>query len=73
GSFSIPSRASSPWFVVIAFTISKPGRYFLGKVRIDYTTDGHKGWQYQDIGTTMVIGNPPDPGPTPLPASAVCG
>ena len=71
-SFMIPAGRESPWFVVIAFTITKPGRYYLGKVRIDYTTDGHDGWQYQDIDTTMVIKNPPDPGPTPLPRSAVC-
>ena len=52
---------------------SKPGRYYLKRIRIDYTTDGHQGWQYQDIDTTVVISDPPDPGPKPLPSSAVCG
>lgn len=72
-SYITPPRGASSWFVVIAFTISKPGRYYLKRVRIDYTAAGHRGWQYVDINTTMVITNPPKPGPTPLPSSAVCG
>jgi hypothetical protein len=71
-SYLTPPHGSSLWFVVIAFTISKPGRYILGRVRIDYTAAGHPRWQYIAIDTTVVITNPPDPGPTPLPASAVC-
>jgi hypothetical protein len=71
-SYLTPPHGSSSWFIVIAFTISKPGRYNLKRVRIDYTDAGHPGWQYIAINTTVVITNPPDPGPTPLPASAVC-
>jgi hypothetical protein len=71
-SYLTPPHGSSSWFIVIAFTISKPGRYNLKRVRIDYTAAGHPGWQYIAINTTVVITNPPDPGPTPLPASAVC-
>jgi hypothetical protein len=72
-SYVIPRRGASSWFVVIAFTISKPGRYYLRRVRIDYTAAGHHGWQYIDIDTTMIVTNPPDPGPRPLPPSAICG
>ena len=67
------AHKSSQWYVVIAVAFSKPGRYYLKRIRIDYTTDGHQGWQYQDIDTTVVISDPPDPGPKPLPSSAVCG
>jgi hypothetical protein len=70
-SYLTPPHGSSSWFVVIAFTISKPGRYNLRRVRIDYTAAG-PGWLYIAINTTVVITNPPDPGPTPLPQSAVC-
>lgn len=72
-SYVIPPHGAASWFVVIAFTISKPGRYFLKRVRIDYTAGGHQGWQYEEIDTTMIVSNPPKPGPTPLPRSAVCG
>jgi hypothetical protein len=72
GSFVTPAHKTSTWFVVLAFTISKPGRYSLPRIRIDYTTDGHDGWQYFEIDTTMVINNPPLPGPTPEPRSAEC-
>jgi hypothetical protein len=73
GSYVTPPHGASSWFVVIAFAISKPGRYYLGKVRVDYTAGGHPGWQYIAIDTTMIIANPPDPGLTPEPSSAVCG
>ena len=72
-SYITPPHGASSWFVVIAFTISKPGRYYLKKVRVDYSAGGHRGWQYIAIDTTMIITNPPDPGPTPEPPSAVCG
>jgi hypothetical protein len=72
-SYITPPHGASSWFVVIAFTISKPGRYYLGKVRVDYTAEGEPGWQYIAIDTTMIIANPPDPGPMPEPSSAVCG
>jgi hypothetical protein len=73
GSFVTPPHKRATWFIVVAFTISKPGRYNLRRLRIDYTTDGHDGWQYFEIDTTVVISNPPRPGPTPEPRSAECG
>jgi hypothetical protein len=48
-------RARSAWYVVIAVTFAKPGRYRIDRVRISYVTDGHSGWQYQNVFTRMVI------------------
>jgi hypothetical protein len=70
---TVPAHANSRWLVVLAFTLSRPGRYHLPTVRIDYTTGGHHGWQYQNINTSVTVKNPPLPGPRPLPPSAVCG
>jgi hypothetical protein len=50
-----PPHADSAWFVVIAFRVSQPGTFNLPRVRIDYTTDGHTGWQYQVLSTEMKI------------------
>jgi hypothetical protein len=72
-SYITPPHGASSWFVVIAFTISKPGRYYLNRVKIDYVAAGRPGWQYITINTAMIVANPPNPGPTPLPSSAVCG
>jgi hypothetical protein len=51
----VPPHAQMRWNVVIAVTFTKPGRYDLRRIRIVYRTDGHRGWQYQRINTTMVI------------------
>jgi hypothetical protein len=69
---TVAPHANANWLVVIAFRISKPGVYHLDQVRIDYETQGHKGWQYQNVNTTVTVKNPPLPGPTPIPASAIC-
>jgi hypothetical protein len=72
-SFTIPPHKLARYFVVIAFTISKPGTYHLGKAKIYYRTGGTTKWQYQNLNTTVKITNPPRPGLRPQPASAVCG
>ena len=72
-SFVTPPHSDTPWFLVIAFTISRPGRYYLGRLRLRYKTAGHAGWQYQNINATIVVKNPPRPGPRPDPRSSVCG
>lgn len=69
---TVPPKGDAGFLVVVAFTISKPGVYHLDQVRIDYETQGHHGWQYQNINTTITVKNPPLPGPTPLPRSALC-
>jgi hypothetical protein len=72
-SFTTPPHADSAWFILIAFTIGKVGTYHLGKIKIGYTTAGHDGWQYQNLGVTINVHNPPWPGPIPpLPKSAIC-
>jgi hypothetical protein len=72
-SVTFPPHADPPWLVVLAFTLDKPGVYRLNRVRIDYQTNGHSGWQYQNTNATITVKNPPLPGPRPLPPSAVCG
>lgn len=69
---TVPPNGDAAWLVVIAFTISKPGIYQLNQVRVDYETQGHQGWQYQNMNTTITVKNPPLPGPTPLPRSSLC-
>lgn len=41
------------WLIVIAFTVARPGRYYLGRARISYTAGGYSGWQYQNLNTTI--------------------
>jgi hypothetical protein len=71
-SFLTPANSDTPWFIVIAFTISRPGRYHLGPLIVRYKTGAREGWQYQNLDATLDVKNPPLPGPRPLPASAVC-
>jgi hypothetical protein len=46
------------WNVTIALTFAKPGRYDVRRVKISYVTNGHRGWQYQALNTTMIISAP---------------
>jgi hypothetical protein len=69
---TVGPHSDANWLVVISFTISRPGIYHLSRVRLDYTTQGHTGWQYQNINETVTVKNPPLPGPRPLPRVAVC-
>jgi hypothetical protein len=71
-SYVTPAHSDTPWFIVIAFTISKPGRYYLGRLILRYRTGTREGWQYQNINATVIVKDPPRPGPRPLPASDVC-
>ena len=66
-AFITPAHSDTPWFVVITFTISRPGRYNLPRLMIRYTTGGRVGWQYQNINATVVIRDPATARP---PASA---
>lgn len=54
----IPPHAVQGWHAIVAISFTKPGRYDLHHVKIYYVTDGHQGWQYQDLNTTMVISAP---------------
>lgn len=48
-------HSDSNWYVVIAIIFATPGRYQLGRAKILYTSDGQRGWQYQNLDTTVVI------------------
>ena len=72
-SLNIPAHTESDWYLVIAFTISKLGRYHLDRVKITYTTGGHEGWEYQNLNQEFTVVNPPMPGPVPIPRSGICG
>jgi len=50
-----PPRSASRWYLVLTLTFAHPGRYYLGRVRIDYTSNGRAGWQYQNLYQTMTI------------------
>jgi hypothetical protein len=67
-----PHRDSA-WFVVITFSISKPGLYHFDRAKISYVIDGQHGWQYQNLDTSYHIVDPPLPGPVPIPRSGICG
>ncbi|HET9896674.1 MAG TPA: hypothetical protein VFQ44_17225 [Streptosporangiaceae bacterium] len=51
----IRPRSRSNWFLVLAIRFSKPGRYYLGRVKIYYTTGGQDGWQYQNLHATFWV------------------
>lgn len=73
GAAITPPHADSPWFVVIAFTITKVGTYRMNQLKISYVTRGRHNWQYQYLNTKITVVNPPLPGPVPVPRSAICG
>lgn len=50
-----PPHSDSKWYLVISLTFTKPGRYYLGRVKIFYTVGGQDGWQYQNLYQTMDI------------------
>jgi hypothetical protein len=66
-SVVVRPHSYAKWFLVLSVTFAKPGRYYLGRVRIDYTAAGQDGWQYQNIhyAMTMTLHNK-------LPAFAGC-
>jgi hypothetical protein len=45
----------------------------MNRIKLTYTTRGHRGWQYQNIDTSLTVVNPPMPGPVPIPRSGICG
>lgn len=54
-----PPHAETQWNIVLAITFAKPGRYDIHRVKIFYSTNGHRAWQYQNLNTTMIISVPP--------------
>jgi hypothetical protein len=70
---TIGPHSNARWLVIVSFTISRPGVYHLGRVHLDYTTAGRRGWQYQNVNTTDTVRNPPRPSPRPLRGHGECG
>ena len=50
-----PPHSDSRWYLVVSLTFGRPGRYYLRRVRIEYTVDGQEGWRYQNLFQTMII------------------
>jgi hypothetical protein len=48
-------HSDSGWLVIVALSFAEPGRYRIDRVRIDYTMNGQRGWQYQNLNTTIVV------------------
>jgi hypothetical protein len=48
-------HADSSWHVVVAMTFPRPGRYNIRRAKIYYTSDGQRGWRYQNLNTTIVV------------------
>lgn len=46
-------HAYSDWTVMLALQFSKPGRYYLSQIRINYLADGKPGWQDQNLHLTI--------------------
>jgi hypothetical protein len=71
-SLTVKPHQFSHLFAVVAIRITRPGRYLIRKIRIDYTTPSGPGWQYWSSNMTLKVSNPPLPGPTKLPADQAC-
>ena len=48
-------HSESSWSVVLGVTFTRPGTYHLTRAKVFYRTDGHSGWQYQDLDTTITV------------------
>jgi hypothetical protein len=63
---AVPPHQASGWFFILGFTITRPGRYYINRIKIGYTTQGHKAWQYQYLFTTFhITATRPDAKPVP--------
>lgn len=72
GSLVVQPHKFSSWFGVVTIRIMRPGKYVLGRLRIDYSTPSGNGWQYQNVNITLTVSDPPLPGPKPVPRNQVC-
>ncbi len=48
-------HANSNWYVLLAVRFTRPGRFYLGRVKIYYTVGGQRGWQYQNLFATIIV------------------
>jgi hypothetical protein len=54
-SVTVDAHSDSAWYVVLALRVPKPGSYWLGRLRIDYVSNGQHFWQYQNVDTRLEI------------------
>jgi hypothetical protein len=54
-----PAHASVQWNAVLAITFSRPGTYVLSRLKVFYLSNGQRGWQYQDLNTTITVKSAP--------------
>jgi hypothetical protein len=59
-------HSDSDWYVMIGFTITRPGRYHIQTAQIGYTTAGQNRWQYQNLDTIITVTRA-RPGAGPIP------
>lgn len=71
-SLVVAPRQYSDWYGVLTIRITRPGRYAIPPVRITYSTAGGQGWQDQLASLTLIVSNPPLPGPRPVPRDQAC-
>jgi hypothetical protein len=47
-------HAWSTWFLLASFSLTRPGRYNLAVVKINYETAGHRAWQFLYDSVTLI-------------------
>jgi hypothetical protein len=57
-AITVPSHGHATWVAVIVLTVSAPGRYQFGRVKITYTIGGARDWQYQSFSDTIRYSEP---------------
>jgi hypothetical protein len=60
-----PHQTWPHWYAVVAVSFLRPGHYKIQRVRLSYTTDGHAGWQCQNLNTYMTVSAELQPTPGP--------
>jgi hypothetical protein len=72
-SVSVPGNSDSPWYGVVTVRFMKAGRYKINRFRVNYITSDGSGWEYLTDPIEITVKDPSRPGPTPVPASGMCG
>jgi hypothetical protein len=56
--FSGPAYSQAAGELMLSFRILRPGRYYLGEIRINYESDGRLNWQPYYLAVTIVAVSP---------------
>jgi hypothetical protein len=62
-------HAKPAWFVVVGFTLTRPGTYHVSRVKIGYRAGRDRGWQWQNLNLTVHVARAL---PGAAPAAAQC-